>query len=275
MSQHRTFKSGQILTSAEQRELSPEDLKRYKTEQRIRAAMKISQDPASTPEEKEQAARTIGRLLALFEIDVDALAEKDDAKGPIKIVRFEWEVSNRLGVGDQRIAVINRAVILPLGGKMLYRSGRFADEPAVATIFMPEDMVDFAKFLMTSLLLQVETSMKVATTRHRRELSMDWRLRKSDITRLVTQFRRGYLLAFGDTVGHRVRQGREDARQEASIEMGKAIALRDTSALSEAAMKAAYPKTRKARSVLVSDTGRTAGRRDGRRANIGGNALTA
>lgn len=274
MSQHSIFKSGQILSDDEQRKLSPEDKKRYKTEQRIRAAMRIAEDSASTAEEKEQAARTIGRLLALFEIDMEALAEKDDAKGPIKIVRFEWSVSNKLGLGDQRISVINRAVILPLGGRMVYSSGRWADSPAVATIFMPEDMVDFAKFLMASLLLQVETSMKVATTQHRRELMADWRITKNDVTRLIGQFRKGYLLAWGDTVGLRVREGREDARQEASIEMGKQIALRDTSLLSQAAVNEAYPKTRKARAVRVSDTGRTAGRRDGRKASIGGTAIT-
>lgn len=275
MTDFRSFKSGEILSDSEQRELSPVDRKRYKTEQRIRAAMKISESPAATPEEKEQASRTIGRLLALFEIDMQALADKDDAKAPVKIVRFDWDVSNKLGVGDQRVSLINRAVVLPLGGKMVYGSSRWADVPVTATIFLPEDMVDFAKVLMASLLLQAETSMKVATVQHRRELMADRRVTKNDATRLVGQFRKGYLIAFGDMVGYRMSQGREDARKEASVEAGTAIALRDTSALSKAAMDEAFPKTRKARNVIVSQTGQSAGRRDGRRADIGNKALSA
>lgn len=275
MSEFRTFKSGQILTDAEQRELSPEDRKRYKTEQRIRAAMKIAEDSGSTADEKEQAARTIGRLLALFEIDLEALKDKDDAKKPLKIVEFEWEVSNRLGVGNQRVSVVNRAVVLPLGGKVVYTSSRWADVPVTVNVFLPEDMVDFAKVLMASFLLQVETSMKVAVTQHRRELMADWRVTKSDVTRLVNEFRRGYLLAWADTVGRRFREGREEARVEASIEMGKQIALRDPSALSQAALDKKYPKLRKARAVSVSQTGKTAGRRDGLRASLGGKELTS
>jgi hypothetical protein len=274
MSEYRTFQSGQILTDAEQRELSPEDRKRYKTEQRIRAAIKLAESPGATEDEKIQATRTIARLMALFEIDMDALADKDDAKKPIEIVEFDWDVSNRLGLGDQRISVINRAVVLPLGGRMVYNSSRWADTPATANIFLPDDMVAFAKVLMASLLLQVETSMKVATAQHRRELMADRYVTKSDMTRMINEFRKGYLLAWADTVGRRVREGREEARQEASISMGKEVALRDPSALSRAAVEARYPKTRKARAVRVSDTGRTAGRRDGRTASIGGTAIT-
>lgn len=273
MTEFRSFKPGEILSDTERAKLSPEDRKRYDLEQKLRKLMKVADDSGATDDERAQATRTIAKLITKYQIELDLLMDKSDAKGPIKIVRVEFDVSNRYGLGSQRAYALQLAVVSPLGGKLVYTSYRSTKMSTKCEIFLPEDVVDFAKVLMASLMLQVETGMKVATVQHQRELRMDWRVSQSRENTLVAQFRKGYLRAWGAVVGRRMAQGREEARQEASASSGKEIVLRDTSALAQAAMDELYPKVRTARSVIVSETGRTAGARDGRRAQLGSNEV--
>jgi hypothetical protein len=134
--------------------------------------------------------------------------------------------------------------------------------------------VGFAKMLMASLVLQVETSMKVAAVQHVRDLRWNY-ISKSEETTLVAKFRKGYLLAWGSTVGTRVAEGRKEARDEAQRFTGKELAVLNTSALAKKACDDHYgdQKLRKARTVLVSQTGQSAGRRDGRTAQLGINEV--
>jgi hypothetical protein len=275
MTDFHTFKTGEILSNDERAKLSPEDRKRYDLEQKIRGLMKKADDPRTPDEERDTATRMISKLITKHQIDLALLREaKGSASGPVKIVKFSVSLSNKFGLGGVRCRALHRAVVVPLGGHSLFYHSASQSTRVDATleIYMPEDVVDFARMLIASLTLQVETSMKVASVRHRRELQMNW-VSKSEEAKLLDRFRKGYLLAWGSTVGARVSQGREDARQEVSRETGKEIALLDTTALAKKAMEDAHPKTRSARAVLVSSTGKQAGARDGMRTQLGINEV--
>lgn len=278
MTEFRTFKSGEILSDTERAKLSPEDRKRYDLEQKIRSLMKLADNSGATEDERAQATRTIAKLIIKYQIDLSILREEaNGATGPVEIGTFTISLSNRYGLGGVRASAMSR-MIQPLGGKLIWwhNSSEPTGLPTICRIWMPEDIEDFAKTLIASLTLQVETSMKVASARYRRELQ-DNCVPRNEQASMLARFRKGYLLSWGDTVGYRIRQGRQDARQEAQRETGKEIALLDTSALSQAALDAwneeQGTKTCTARPVLVSETGKTAGRKDGMRAQLGINEV--
>jgi hypothetical protein len=280
MTESRTFKSGEILRDDERDKLSPADRKRYDLEQKLRGLMKLADNESASEGERENATRAIAKLITRHQIDLALLREQETGKanGPVQIVRFEISVSNKLGLGGIRCRALHRAVISPLGGYSVFfhSSGQSTKTDARLEIYLPEDVVDFAKMLIASLMLQVETSMKVATVQHVRDLRAQW-VSKREETRFVDRFRKGYLLSWGSAVGRRVAEGRKEAREEAERYTGKELALLDTTALAKQASKdwdeAHGFRTVSARAVLVSDTGKTAGARDGRRAQLGINEV--
>ena len=280
MTEFRSFKSGEILSDADRAQLSPADRKRYDLEQKLRGLMKLANDERATEGERENATRMISKLITRHQIDLALLREQESGKanGPVKIVKFHMSVDNKFGLGGVRCQAFHRAVIHPLGGYSTFRhhSSQSTKVQASMTIYMPEDLVDFTKMLIASLMLQVETSMKVATTQHVRELRYQW-VSKNEETRLVSQFRKGYLLAWGDAVGRRVAEGRKEARDEAQRFTGKELAVLDTAALArktaEDLHKANGSKIRTARTVITSADGYTAGRKDGRTAQLGINEV--
>jgi hypothetical protein len=280
MTQTRTFKSGEILSDEDRTKLSPADRKRYDLEQKIRGLMKLADDERASEGERENATRMIAKLITRHQIDLALLREQETGKasGPVKIVRFEVGVSNKLGLGGVRCRVLHRAVISPLGGHSVFfhSSGQSSKVDARLEIYLPEDVVDFAKMLIASLTLQVETSMKVAVTRFVRELRMQY-VSKNYETRETAKFRKGYLLSWGSTVGRRIAEGRQEAREEAQRFTGKELAVLDTSNLAKRASEewneANGFKIGKARAVVVSRTGQMAGVQDGRRAQLGINEV--
>lgn len=286
MGEYRTFQSGEILSDTERAKLSPADKKRYDLEQKLRGLMKLANDEGAHDGERENATRMIAKLITRHQIDVALIREKEtgEASGPVKIVKFDIEVSNRFNLGGIRAQALNRAVIHPLGGYSVYFHYRHSTKVAtIVECYLPEDVVDFAKMLLASLTLQVETSMKVATTRFVRELreSADrqyiYGLPKSVETSETAKFRKGYLLTWGSVVGRRVAAGRQEARDEAQQFTGKELAVLDTFALAKKTAQdlaeAEGSKIRSSRAVTVSQDGRMAGAKDGRRAQLGINEV--
>jgi hypothetical protein len=143
-------------------------------------------------------------------------------------------------------------------------------------VFLPEDVAAMAEILISSLLLQMEGTMKVAATQHRRDLIEGW-IDTAELNRMIYRFRVSYLMAWGKTVGARVRAGRQLAEHEASEATGKDIVLADTRDQAKRfsldwAKDSGYT-TRKTRTVMVTAHGAQAGRADGLRASIGGNEV--
>jgi hypothetical protein len=281
MTEFRTFTSGEILTDEERAKLSPADRKTYDLEKRLRILMALADDPRAAQGERESATRTIARLITLYQIDLTLLAQESGEAKPVEIVDFTTYVSNRFGIGNVRAQAIDYAVVQPLGGKTVWwhNPSHTTSTDTRLLILLPKDVVPFAKMLISSLSIQMETGMKVATAQHLHEIRWDGRMNKAQEAKAVSTFRKGYLMAWGETVGRRVRAGREDARQEASSSAGKEIALLDTRSLAQLALdawnKERGTKTRSARPVIVSEFGSTAGRKDGRKAQLGINQLTA
>lgn len=278
MTDFRTFKTGEILTDAERAKLSPVDRKSYDLEQKIRGLMKLADSPSASEGERENATRMIAKLITKHQIDISQLRSAEKT-GPAKIISFEIFVSNRYGLGGIRATAIHRAVLTPLGGTSVkwHHASHSTKKDTRVACFISEDLADFAKMLIASLLLQMETGMFVASRQHQRELKDNW-LPANAITKQLGLFRKGYLFAWGDAVGARVSRGREDARQEAERETGKEIVLASDAERSRSAMEAWHDdlygsKMRKSRTVYVSQTGKIAGREDGRKAQLGINEV--
>jgi hypothetical protein len=281
MTEYRTFKSGEILSNDERAKLSPEDRKRYDREQKVRGLMALIDNPSTPEDERDTAMRMLANLITRHQIDVAALRQKKN-EGPAKIVEFEIFLSNRFNLGAVRSTAIHRAVLTPLGGSSIkwWSSGQSTKTDTRMVCFVSEDVVDFAKMLIASLMLQMESSLAVAVKRHRRELEWQW-VPVKEINRLVKDFRKSYIMAWGTTVGQRVAAGRKQAVREASVETGKEIVLMDDSGRSKAAQevwhKAQYGEKAKLRSsrpiAIVSQTGVQAGARDGRTAQLGTNEV--
>lgn len=281
MSEYRSFKTGEILSDVEVAKLSPEDKKRYGREQKVRALMALVDDQATPEHERDNAMRMLSNLIARHQIDVTALRQRDNT-GPAKIVSFEVHLSNRFNLGGVRASVITWAVAQPLGGTTIkwWRSTDSAKKDTRLLIFVSEDVVDFAKMLVASFTMQMESSLAVAVKEHRRELERQWLLPK-EVNQFVKDFRKSYLATWGTTVGARMKAGRTMAAKEATREMGKEIVLVDDSARTKAAQlawhKAQYGDRAKLRAgrrlVITSQDGASAGRRDGQSAQLGINEV--
>lgn len=247
---------------------------RSKIIDRIRVAMAIADNPSSSEQEREQATRTVSKLIAQYQIEMAEIRDIQKT-GPAAIVNFTVELSNRYSLGGIRARALAQAVVQPMGGTFVYwhNARQSSKEQTRMEIFLSEDVADAAKTLIASLILQVETTMAVAVRTHRRELA-DYGYYPSEIEKDVYRFRQSYLVGWGKAVSRRVLEGREEARVEASSATGKEIALVDDSQRSHAAKTAKYSKLTKARRVTVTSTGMSAGARDGRRADIGLRSLS-
>jgi hypothetical protein len=252
----------------------------------VRNMMARANDPRTPEEERDTATTLVSKWIAKHQIE-DAELREAEKSGPSKIVSFKFKVSNKNNLGKVRASALHWAVVTPLGGTSYKTTPQSAKYPATMTIFMPEEIVEFAKILLTSLSLQMETGLAVKSRDERRRLEdRNWFETPSKITTKVANFRKGYLIAFGSTVGKRIKDGRkeavQEARQEAQAEayargidgaelakVGSAIALRDTRELADAAMNEHCPGLKTARQVKYSVQGYIAGKDDGNRADIG------
>lgn len=308
MSQQTTFKTGQILSDAEVQKLSRDDKKRYGREQKVRALMALVDDPATPEHERDTAMQTLAKLITRHQIDVNAIKVKKQT-GPAKIVNFEINLSNRYNLGGARATMVQWAVVGPLGGTTIkwWSASHSTSYDTRVLVFLPEDVADFAKMLIASFTMQMETALTVAVREHRRELERQW-LSKREVTSLVGKFRKSYIGAWATVVGRRMELGRSQAVQEAAqervddqanapreervrmgrksldaAEVGKEIMLslkQDVERASEAQKqwhKQEYGEKTKLRSgrkfIFASRDGVSAGREDGRRAQLGVNEI--
>lgn len=281
MSEYRSFNTGEILSDSERAKLNADDKKRYDREQRVRSLMALVDDPSTAEGERDNAMRMLSNLIARHQIDVTALRQKDNT-GPAKIVSFEVQLSNRFNLGGVRASALAWAVAHPLGGTTIkwWRSTDSTKEETRFMVFVSEDVVDFAKMLVASFTMQMETGMAVAVKEHRRELGRQY-LYPDEINKLVKDFRKSYVISWGTAVSRRMKAGRQQAATDASRETGKEIVLVDDSKRTKAAQLAwhqeqygAKAKLRSSRKLVVtSDDGASAGRRDGMRAQLGVNEV--
>jgi hypothetical protein len=281
MGEYRSFSTGEILSDSERAKLNADDKKRYDREQRVRSLMALIDNPATAEGERDNAMRMLSNLIARHQIDIAALRQKENT-GPAKIVSFEVNLSNRFNLGGVRASALAWAVAHPLGGTTIkwWRSTDSTKKETRFVVFVSEDVVDFAKMLVASFTMQMETGMAVAVKQHRRELERQY-LYPGEINKLVKDFRKSYVISWGQAVSRRMKAGRAQAATEASRETGKEIVLVDDSKRTEAAQKAwhqeQYGEKAKLRAgrklVITSDDGASAGRRDGLRAQLGINEV--
>lgn len=260
----------------------------------VQRLMKLAESETATDGERNLAAARVAKIIAKHQIE-NAELRKVEKTGPSEIVSFTVEVSNSYGLGLVRCTALAWAVTRPLGGSTYRTSYKSAKLPVEMTIFLPEEVAELAKILLTSLTLQMESGLTRAAREHSEEL--DWSLSDSARASSVLRFRRGYLEGWGATVGRRVREAREAAvqevRQEAQAEayahgadgaeiarIGAEITLVDDRARTENFRDTYYAKHNGGRTLKyksakyqVSSQGLQAGESDGRRADIGASRI--
>lgn len=265
--------------------------KRAKLVETVRNMMAKANDPRNSEHERDVAARLATKWIAKHQIEAAELRDVEGKGEKAKIVMFRMTIGNKFGMGAARADALARAVVYPMGGKILRTNPSSAKHSSIMTVFISEDIKEAVEILLTSLLLQMESGMDKAVRTFRSEAPYYW-----DATytaREVKAFRISYLRTYGFTVAGRVRTGRkeavEEARREAQAEayangmtdgrelanVGAEIAIVDESERAQKALEAYFaklygkkPKSSRS-SSLVSYAGSQAGRRDGQTADIG------
>lgn len=265
---------------------------------RVRGLMATRDDEGNHQEERDSAADLAMKLMTKHQIEDAEVAASMPHTGPAKIVTFKVEVTNQHGMGKLRVTALHRAVLLPLGGNSYFHQFKSAKAPCVMTVFVPEDVEEFAKVLLESFLRQMNDGMAQATRLHLDSL-YSWTTTK-ERNKASLLFRRGYLEAWGTRVMNRMKAVRARTVEQHRLELmaeayangadgeelariGSAVALRDPKEQTRSFMNDWHArlygghKVGKARPsrFAVSGDGQRAGRADGDRADIGLKALAA
>lgn len=274
------------------------DDRRAQLVEKIRRMMALAENPGATEEERDQAARTATKWIAKHQIEAAELRDAKDANAKAEIVIFRMQISNKLGLGARRADALANAVINPMGGKCLRTNPTSTAQNSVMTVFISEDIKDAVEVLLTSLLLQMESSLALAAKKRRRFLNEETWSSAQEINNDIRAFRISYLMTYGSTVGQRIKEGRKEALAEARFEaqaeayangvegkelanVGSALVLVDESARTASFMDDWYQKQyghkpRKGpRLRTFSASGSRAGHHDGQRADIGQTRITA
>ena len=239
-------------------------------------------DGISHEDVADNATKKIAKLMRRHQIDMADIESAQETAGA-KFVRFEFSVSNSYGLGKERSSALHYAVIVPFGANSMRTVYRSARAETKMTIFAPASIAEMLKALVYSISLQMEMGLKDATKAERERLNKNYWLTQADRNRDVLLFRRGYLRAFGVTVGSRIKAAQQEAMDEAKRELeaqgrtlnaSTELVLANSSEEAGSFMQAWYfensggklrTTTNRARS---SSLGREAGARDGRKADI-------
>jgi hypothetical protein len=231
----------------------------------------------------DNATKKIAKLMRRHQIemaDIEAAQETKDQK----FVRFEFSVSNSYGLGKERSSALHWAVITPFGANSMRTVYKSARTDVKMTVFAPASIAEMLKALMYSISLQMEMGLKEASREERARLDKIYYLSQSQSNGEVLRFRRGYIRAFGTTVGSRVGAAQQEAMEEAKRELeaegltlnsSTELVLANSSEQAKIFMDAWYFETSGGAKLRTSTSrakasslGRDAGNRDGRKADI-------
>lgn len=231
---------------------------------KVRKLLAQAEDAACTPAESEAFTAKAAALIARHGVDEALLAAADpghDAVGDLVVDLPAPYAREKASLGT--------CVAEALGCHAVLRQQRKYDETWVARselslhVFGHGSRLRAFDVLLASLLLQ--------GTR--------------DLTRTlvprgehIAAYRRTWWLGFAGAVGGRLRQAEEEAAHEAEERFAArgtsaALVLADRAAEAEAALRAAYPRLRTARSRALTGNGGLDGWAAGQRADLGGTRL--
>lgn len=234
----------------------------------------------------DNATRKISKIMRIHQINEADLAQyrADRDEEGAEFVHFKFSVPNSYGLGKERANALHWAVIAPFGGSSMKTYWKSAKMDTEVTVFAPRSIAEMMKALLYSMSLQMEEGLKTASKAERQRLDQVYYLSQSDRNREILQFRRGYLRAFGATVGSRVKAAQKEAMDEVKRELaeqGQVLAsstelvLAESSKRASAFMNGWYSDSfggQKLRTTSnrarASVKGREAGRKDGVRADI-------
>lgn len=236
----------------------------------------------------DNATRKIAKIMRINQITEAELADfkAEQNKDGAEFVHFKFSVPNSYGLGKERSTALHWGVIQPFGGhsmRTFYKSAKMDTE---ITVFAPRSIAEQMKALLYSVSLQMEDGLKAASKAERKRLDDTvYYLTQAERNREILQFRRGYLRAFGSTVGSRVKAAQQEAMEQVKRELeeqGLKLSSSTELVLAESSERAKYfmyswysenysdgPKLRTTTNrAKASMKGREAGRRDGVRADI-------
>jgi hypothetical protein len=234
----------------------------------------------------DNATRKISKIMRIHQINETDLAQyraDRDADGA-EFVHFKFFVPNSYGLGKERANALHWAVIVPFGGSSMKTYWKSAKMDTEMTVFAPRSIAEMMKALLYSISLQMEEGLKTSSKAERQRLDRIYYLSQSDRNREILQFRRGYLRAFGATVGSRVQAAQQEAMDEVKRELeeqGQALSSSTELVLAESSGRAStfmnvwYTDSFGGKKLKINSNrarasaeGRKAGWKDGARADI-------
>lgn len=226
----------------------------------------------------DNATKKIAKLMRRHQIDM-ADIESAQATAGDKFIRFEFSVSNSYGLGKERANALHWGAIVPFGGNSMRTVYKSARTDTKLTVFAPASIAEMLKALVYSISLQMEMGLKDATKAERTRLDKNVWLSQADRNREVLLFRRGYLRAFGSTVGGRIKSAQQEAMEELlaegnTLNSSTELVLASSSDQAAEFMRSWYATTKGGKlrvstnRARASDLGYQAGARDGRNADI-------
>lgn len=234
----------------------------------------------------DNATRKIAKIMRINQITEAELAEykaEQDQDGA-EFIHFKFSVPNSYGLGKERSTALHWAVIVPFGGHSMRTWYRSAKRDTEITVFAPRSIAEQMKSLLYSVSMQMEEGLKVASKDERKRLDDTvYYMTQTERNREILLFRRGYLRAFGSTVGSRVKAAQQEAMDEVKKELQEQGM--ELSSSTELVLAGSAERAKNAMYTWYSDTfggkvrtttnrarasmkGREAGRRDGVRADI-------
>ncbi|MFI1063884.1 DUF2786 domain-containing protein [Streptomyces spororaveus] len=243
--------------------------KRQKMLAKIEALLAKAANEATTQEEAELFAAKAAELMARYEVDSGELAGGE--RGSIEIGEWVYRVTNSDNAGAQRkIAVLH--IAKAMGGAMFYSAvkpnGRdiyFHD----CHVFAPETVLESLKLILTMSMNQMESLLRQAAIDHRTKLRGKMPEDKA-FWRANNEFRRGYILGFGEGVGEKIKTMRGAVLDEAMGSGSAEIVLMSDHERADAEMRQRYNLKSGGKTRRVSAAGYEAGKNAGRTAVIAG-----
>lgn len=215
--------------------------KREKALSKLEAAMRLAQDPNTSPDEAEAALAAIARLMERNSISEEELRRrmaeaKDEKPSDEPLATWTWNVNMLGGHGPHRV-VAYASVAQAMGGGVFYVHDKpkgvgYKYHTITLHVVAQESVINNMKTLFPMIELQMERLAEDISKRVSREARLEGRHHSGP----GCHARRGFMRGFGAGIASRIAKGKKAMSKEDSTG-STALVIRDREAQVEAYMK--------------------------------------
>jgi len=233
----------------------------------VRAALEIANRETTGQEEAAIALAGAARLMAFWEIEEGEITDVGRTQANTKIRDIWFRVSNMDNAGAQRRDAVF-GLVRALGASALYMAEHNDTGSGVygfsLHIFGVESTIDFLELMLPSFILQLENCLKADTALYQSDAKASGEYTTKGLARLVSSYRRTYIVGFGHSVAERIKKFRRDAIDESTKTGTGELVLKSDHDRAEAARNEVHKNIRNVKSR--QNVGNFDGLRDGKAA---------